>query len=94
MDPNKMNITNTPQVRIPLRCRFRFHRKVELPKPENKIMRRFIIRKIEGCTSCGALFVTRFDNILGGGGHFRTGYVHPDELKPKDTPLATSSPAE
>ncbi len=89
-----MSLESKPHVRVRLRCRLGLHRCVPMPRPENKMMRRFVVRSIDGCTECGAVFVKRFNNILGGGGHFKSGYVHPDELKKNEAPAALPASPE
>lgn len=75
-----MEVFKESKVRKGWKCRLGFHSNVELPKPANRIARVFFVRKIVGCNKCGAVYTTRFDNGLAGGGTAFCGYVDPAEL--------------
>lgn len=62
-----------------IRCIFGIHDFVDMPI-KNGFMRRFIVRRLQGCRRCGVVYCTRFTNGLAGGGRIKTGRVDPSTL--------------
>ena len=73
-----------PVVPRPLACKLGFHALVSLEsvrKSMSRFQRLFVVRRIDGCRRCGAVYCTRLNNPVGGGGRFRSGYVDPAEIE-------------
>lgn len=90
-----MTRLDKPAVARCLACKLGFHKLVDLANERAKgsrVMRVFVVRKLEGCRRCGVVFCTRFTNPLGGGGRFATGYVDPAEIEREYPAGATSAP--
>lgn len=77
--------TSKPHVRVPWRCWLGRHAMVDLPKPKNRMMRLFVVRRVQACARCGVVHTTRFTNAVAGGGTSVVGYLPPAEVEERRT---------